>query len=164
MSDVPAGKMRLFTLVRPVWRPGTHFLWLQQTVTEPGDPTPLVATTQGVQTEFVFRVTGPRVTLPPEEVLGCYPAPGATEAPDTCLPHVVLRRRTLPWERVLTSTSPDPALQPPADTPWLALLLFPADVAKIEAAPLSAAFSGTELAALGLDGAAVCDQVVVPRG
>jgi hypothetical protein len=164
MSDVPAGMMRLFTLVRPVWRPGTHFLWLQQTVTEPGHPTPLIQTTGGNQSEFVFQVTGPRTTLPPEEILGCYPASGATEASDTCLPHIVLRRRTLPWERALTSTSPNPALQPPPDTPWLALLLLPSSVATIEAAPLSAVYSGAELTALGLDGTTVCDQLVVPRG
>jgi hypothetical protein len=164
MSDVPAGKMRLFTLVRPTWRPGTHTLSLVQLVGEPGDPTPLVDTAPGAQRDFVFEVTGPRTTLPPEEVLGCFPAPAAQEASDTCLPHVVLRRRTLPWERALATASADPADKVPPDTPWLALLLLPAASAALEAAPLSAALSPQKLDALKLDGAQVCDQVVAPRG
>lgn len=164
MSDVPEGKFRLYSLFRPVWHSGDHWLWLEQSVTEAGEATPLVQTAKGQQTEFKFKVSGLRYTLPPSEVLGCYPAPGAEGCADGILPHVVLRRRTLPWENRLKSTHADPTTHPPADTPWLALLLLPAEGAKVEAGPVSKVFSAQKLQQLGMDGAQVCDQLVLSRG
>jgi len=61
-------------------------------------------------------VTGPRFTLPPGQLLSSYPPNDAVGAFSTRLPQVVLRRRTLPWERWI-----DPADQA---LPWLALVVL----------------------------------------
>ena len=64
-----------------------------------------------------FEVVAPRFLLGAGDVHAVYP-PGNSEGSfATHLPHIVLRKRTLPWERTVT--------QPP--TPWLALLLCDED-------------------------------------
>jgi hypothetical protein len=70
-------------------------------------------------TVFV-QTKGPRVALDPDEIAGVFPAAGSDDSAADFLPHVALRRRTLPWERSAPgSTKP----------PWLALLLIkPSDL------------------------------------
>jgi hypothetical protein len=62
------------------------------------------------------RVTSPRYRLPPDQLLSTYPPANAEGAFEARLPQVVLRRRTLPWERQVA----------PGDTahPWLALVVI----------------------------------------
>jgi hypothetical protein len=62
-------------------------------------------------------VVAPRFTMPPDQILGTFPPAGASGAFESRLPQVVLRRRTLPWER---STDLDAVTAP---TPWLALVV-----------------------------------------
>lgn len=69
---------------------------------------------------FPFEVTGPRFTLQPEEIHAAYPPPNSDGPFEARLPCVVLKRRTLPWERKSGSLDGD-------DLPWLALLLFEED-------------------------------------
>ena len=64
---------------------------------------------------FAFRVDGPRFTMESSLIHGVFPPTNGRGAYVSRLPQIVLRRRTLPWERVLPGT---------ADTPWMALLLF----------------------------------------
>lgn len=80
-----------------------------------------------------FNIDGPRFSLPATEVAGVFPPPNAHGGFDETIPHVLLLRRTLPWERALTSNlaligNPASAANdpPPPDgpAPWLALLLF----------------------------------------
>src|SRR5262249_3126951 len=59
--------------------------------------------------------------LQPEEVAGCYPANNSTTSPEEYLPHIVLRRRTLPWERSAKLVAGDD------ETPWMALVLLDED-------------------------------------
>jgi hypothetical protein len=61
-----------------------------------------------------LEVQGPQIALQPQDVLGVYPAAGSEDSPVDFLPHVVLSRRTLPWERS----------GPIAASPWLLLLLI----------------------------------------
>jgi hypothetical protein len=60
-----------------------------------------------------IQVNGPQTTLTEADISGVYPAPNSTDSPDDYLPHIALKRRTLPWERV----------GPGNQKPWLALLL-----------------------------------------
>jgi hypothetical protein len=82
--------------------------------------------TEGTQRESktieqAFSVRGPRFALSPQDVVTVHPPPGSFGDHSTTLPHVLLARSTLPWER-----SPD-GVQRGADIanlpPWLALLL-----------------------------------------
>jgi hypothetical protein len=62
------------------------------------------------------RITSPRFGLPPDQILSTFPPANAEGAFEARLPQIVLRRRTLPWERQV-----DPASRA---TPWLALVVI----------------------------------------
>lgn len=62
------------------------------------------------------RITSPRFSLPPDQILSSYPPANSEGAFESRLPQIVLRRRTLPWERVM-----DPAHR---EIPWLALVVI----------------------------------------
>jgi hypothetical protein len=65
-----------------------------------------------------FRIVGPRYALPPDQVLSVFPPPNGTGAFADRLPQIVLRRRTLPYERTMKPDDPAPA------APWLALVVL----------------------------------------
>lgn len=62
------------------------------------------------------RVRSPRFSLPPDQVLSTFPPADREGAFGMRLPQVVLKRRTLPWERALAGADPS--------VPWLALVLI----------------------------------------
>ncbi len=78
--------------------------------------------------EYSFVVQGDRFTLSPENINKVFPPNKMQGEYDSVLPHVVLTRRTLPWERTpLTSgiVELDNSLK---DVPtWLAVLIFQDD-------------------------------------
>ncbi|CAM4191021.1 hypothetical protein [Paenibacillus tarimensis] len=63
-----------------------------------------------------FKVTSERFFLSPDQIYSVYPPREAVGNYAECLPHIVLNRRTLPWERAL--------LKGQSHMPWLALLVF----------------------------------------
>ncbi|MFT3666669.1 hypothetical protein [Piscinibacter sp.] len=64
-----------------------------------------------------IQVAAPRYTMPPDQILSSFPPANAEGAFGDRLPQVVLKRRTLPWERnPAGSVTPSP-------TPWLALVV-----------------------------------------
>ncbi len=63
-----------------------------------------------------FRVNSPRYVLPPGQVLSTFPPANAVGSFGSRLPQVVLKRRTLPWERLVDDDR--------TDTPWMALVVF----------------------------------------
>jgi hypothetical protein len=66
--------------------------------------------------EVQVLIDGPRVQLNADDIAGVYPAPGSEESSDEFLPHIALKRRTLPWERF--GVDLDNA------NPWLAVVVF----------------------------------------
>ena len=66
-----------------------------------------------------FRVVGPRFTLPPDQILSQFPPANGVGAFADRLPQIVLRRRTLPYERRIDES--DSESTPP---PWLALVVL----------------------------------------
>src|SRR5882672_9886536 len=64
-----------------------------------------------------FSVGGERFTLPPTAIRAVFPPEGSLGEHGNTLPHLILDRATLPWER-----SPD-GLDDKA-RPWLVLLVF----------------------------------------
>jgi hypothetical protein len=108
---LPSGTFLLHPYAEPPLRAGRYTLT--------GDVTGLPVDPGGKVRTMAARVdvVAPRFTLPPDQILGTYPPAGARGNFTSRLPQVVLRRRTLPWER---STDLD---LPTAPTPWLALVL-----------------------------------------
>jgi hypothetical protein len=127
MSALPTQPDRLFLTDAFVPRltAGTYTLTAKQTLILETEPPP-----PGTSKEFelsdkkTFSVAAPRFSLDPDEIYSVYPPDGSSGGYASTVPHVVLRRKTLPWERKLSPGEP-PSGQPPA--PWMALLLFDED-------------------------------------
>jgi hypothetical protein len=64
-----------------------------------------------------FTVDAPRFALPADQLLSTYPPANGNGAYSERLPQVVLKRRTLPWERA-------PGTGADAPLPWLALVVI----------------------------------------
>jgi hypothetical protein len=113
MANLPApGTFRLYPFAEPPVPAGEYVLT--------GDVGGLPG--QVEQLRAAVHLTAPRFVMPPDQILSTFPPAGSTGSFGTRLPQIVLRRRTLPWER-----SPDldhnVATTP---TPWLALVLLAA--------------------------------------
>ena len=85
-----------------------------------------------------FSVLGPRFSLDPQVIDAVFPPAGSLGDHSNVLPHVVLNRSTLPWERTAVSRLKEDSgklKEEKAKLPWLVLLLFEEG----ELAPVSAA-------------------------
>jgi hypothetical protein len=98
-----------FDYVVPGLRLGAYSLQLTQEIAD-GDA-PLKSETQ----TFGFTVVAPRLRLADDEVHASFPPAGGEANYKLTLPHLVLKRRTLPWERYM---GPDEGV------PWLGLVLL----------------------------------------
>ena len=85
----PPGTFRLYPYANPPLPAGSYAL----TGEVGGLPGPVDALQTAVD------VTAPRYALPPDQVLSTFPPASARGAFTSRLPQIVLRRRTLPWER-----------------------------------------------------------------
>ena len=104
----PPGTFRLYPFAEPPLPAGRYTL--------SGDITGLPGEVESMPA--TVDIVAPRYALPPDQILSTFPPAGARGSFTSRLPQIVLRRRTLPWER-----SPDlvPGGTP---TPWLALVLI----------------------------------------
>src|SRR2546423_797217 len=93
---------------------GSYTVHAEQSYTAPG------ATTS--QLDSHIEVTAPRFSLPPNQVLSTFPPNKSQGSFSARLPQIVLKRRTLPWERELDGTLAAGNL--PREIPWLALVLL----------------------------------------
>ncbi|HAJ58334.1 MAG TPA: hypothetical protein DCP31_02890, partial [Cyanobacteria bacterium UBA8543] len=71
------------------------------------------------ETSRSFTVAGERFSLNPQDIHAVFPPDGSLGEHDNVLPHILLNRSTLPWEREVTPISTDKI-----PIPWMALLLF----------------------------------------
>ena len=106
-SPLPPGTFRLHPYAEPPLAAGAYTL--------SGDVSGLPGPVRTMASRL--DVVAPRFTLPPDQILGTFPPAGARGSFTSRLGQIVLRRRTLPWER---STDLSAATAP---TPWLALVL-----------------------------------------
>jgi hypothetical protein len=106
---VSRGKFVLHSRAVPPLTAGDYLLQGTQTLTTGGSrPT--------APYEAHLRVTSPRFKLPPDQILSTYPPANSAGAYESRLPQIVIKRRTLPWERAA-----DPADR---KVPWLALVVI----------------------------------------
>ncbi|NUZ08357.1 hypothetical protein [Piscinibacter koreensis] len=75
-----------------------------------------------------FHVAAPRYTMPPEQILSSFPPANAEGAFGDRLPQIVLKRRTLPWERNPAGGAG------PSPVPWLALVVVAEGEAELSGA------------------------------
>jgi hypothetical protein len=68
---------------------------------------------------FRIDVVAPRYVMPPDQILSTFPPAGSQGDWRERMPQIVLKRRTLPWER-----NPDPTADPATAPPWLALVVL----------------------------------------
>lgn len=73
--------------------------------------------------KLVVETIGPRFSLPPDEIETCYPPPSSRGDFADTLPHIVLRRPVLPWERRAVSATASSAAADAVPVPWLAIVL-----------------------------------------
>jgi hypothetical protein len=115
------GNVVFYTDCRPPLTAGTYRLEVRQSVTKDGQRVD-AGSTKPLPDASVhrFEVSGPRFVMDPGELHAVYPPANSRGNYTSDLPLVVLRRRTLPWERTIDGLPAGTAGAPP----WLALLLF----------------------------------------
>jgi len=139
MSSPPVGSMYLYDEITPPLLDNSYQLSVVTDVTFDG-------TQQQLDPAIgYFDIDGPRFSLSATEVGGVFPPNNGHGGFDEAIPHIALIRRTLPWERAITSQPaligtpkraagdpPQPNPIPPQNgqpqtfgpAPWIALLLF----------------------------------------
>lgn len=117
-SDVSAateaGQIQFVQYHLPGIATGEYVITLTQQVTIRG--TAPQATPFSTQQRFA--IYGQRFTFKPADVVALFPPDGNLGEHSNVLPHLILDRSTLPWERQADASR--------TDVPWLALLLFDA--------------------------------------
>lgn len=102
-------QLRFLDYHKPVLKAGDYRLSVQTTVKakdEKHDPP---------EVQRDFRVDGPRYHLKPQDIVAVYPPADSAGDYATVLPHVVLSRATIPWERAVDKAE---------TAPWLAVLVL----------------------------------------
>ncbi len=124
MTPPPKGSMVLYDYALPPLKPGSYRFQVAGQI-EAGSHEHEVAN------ERHFVVDGPRFVLNPGDIASVCPPSNAQGPFGSVLPQIVMRRRTLPWERDIAETLPAPSnpkalsnQQPDYPTPWFALLLL----------------------------------------
>lgn len=114
---VDEGKFRLYSFIDPPLPAGDYRFRADQLLSgmsssgrRDADALPIE------QLDTHVRIRAPRYQLPPDQVLSTFPPASSEGAYGSLLPQIVIKRRTLPWERDLAGQ--------PSTTPWLALVLI----------------------------------------
>src|SRR5687768_15713063 len=106
-DNLPKGAMLLTDSYQPGLKDGTYVLTVEQDVSAADSPLPKLTQT--------FTVAGPRFAIPAADIHARFPPPGHIGDFAEGLPHIVLTKRLLPWERDVDQLS--------ETAPWLALLV-----------------------------------------
>lgn len=113
-GELQPGQIEFIQACLPPLTAGDYQLaWKQQVIGVASGTPPAYQGTQA------FKVAGPRFTLPADSVQSVYPPASQSGNFADVMPHIVLNRATLPWERSLPGGD--------GTTPWLALLLLTDD-------------------------------------
>lgn len=118
-GSLAPGMIQFYEAMQPPLVSGSYQLAASQTIQLTAEK-PVYSDTQP------FGIQGPRFRLEPGMVQQVYPPANQSGSFNEVLPHVVFRRRTLPWSRTIDGSVPAAGTIPP---PWLALLtLYPSDL------------------------------------
>lgn len=100
---------------RPQLETGDYTLTIRPEVTHSTFTFPDPKSPAAEVVQQTFSVSGPRFSLNPQDIEAVFPSAGSLGLHSHVLPHVILKRATLPWERRAGAGTA---------RPWLALLLF----------------------------------------
>ena len=118
MSDKDT--MEFYSNYRPALEAGNYEISVEHELDIPeSEQSPDRKSRQFSQTQK-FIVQGPQFALDQNDIHAVYPPANSQGRFAECLPHIVMNKRVLPWERELPG-------QDKEKTPWMALLLFDAD-------------------------------------
>jgi hypothetical protein len=174
----PVGSMYMFDCVTPPLVDGSYRIDVITNVTFDGQQAPLSSSSG------YFDIEGPRFTLPATDVAAVYPPRNGHGGFDEFIPQIVISRRTLPWERRLTSNpsaigtpksrldplTPQPNAFPPVQgqpqefgpAPWLALLVLQeGEYTLHQNVPLKSVVPADVYQRLEVPDGIVCDSVEV---
>jgi len=119
-AKIDPGDLRFVDNYIPVLPPGDYEIDVSQNIAGTGLTVP--SGTLPFQGTQKLTVAAPRFQLPASDIQREFPPPNSQGQFANNLPHIVLTKRALPWERDIFADSA---------TPWLALLLLdPADADK----------------------------------
>ncbi|MFV2001360.1 MAG: hypothetical protein ACC619_00090 [Paracoccaceae bacterium] len=159
LPPVRQGYMRLYRAFEPALTAGRYTVKLEQDLYHPELPDDANI----APVERHLEVTGPRLRLPVTEIHSVFPPAKRVGPFENRLPHIALKRRTLPWERVTGTTTPE---KKPRD-PWLALVVLAEGEANFKRNVSVADYAGTLSQALqdelDLDETETMDMLEVTR-
>ena len=113
MPTTTTDKVQFIQFHQPALESGDYHLKLEQTIDDTGDK----ITAKTYSRELTFTVQGERFgPLSPQEIYAVFPPPESLGDHSNVLPHITVKRSTLPWERYPGTTD--------ENLPWLILLLF----------------------------------------
>ena len=113
----PTGDIQFVAFNQPALLDGEYVINVKQQVQI--DKSDVWSTAPSAQMKFA--VNGPRFSLDPTLIQSQFPPPKSIGEYYNILPHIILNRTTLPWERTIDNSPPSETKQPQS---WLALLLF----------------------------------------
>ena len=175
----PVGSMYLYDDITPPLVDNSYRLDVVTNVTYDGQQAPLSSNSG------YFDIEGPRFSLPATDVAGVFPPRNGHGGFDENIPQIVISRRTLPWERRLTSDlsligtpkrdantkQPNPfpledgQPQEYGPAPWMALLLFAeGEYVLHQNVALKSVVPSTVYARLEVADGITCDSIEVELG
>jgi hypothetical protein len=129
---VARGRFFLYDSIVPALEAGEYRL--QNTINIQTDEEDVDAADLGVRPLNIrFNVTAPRLKLPPDQALMTFPPANSEGAYEARLPQIVLKKKTLPWDRKAADDGSEFHGQTTTPrTPWLALVVIAEGEGQIE--------------------------------
>ncbi|NEQ09126.1 MAG: hypothetical protein F6K37_25235 [Moorea sp. SIO4E2] len=114
-TKIKATKIEFIQYHQPALKNGNYEITVTQTIDGQKIPKDTKFPPDGSK-PFRFTVSGERFDLKPKDIHAVFPPAGSLGEHSNVLPHIVLNRSTLPWERQAVANN--------ENLHWLALLLF----------------------------------------
>lgn len=115
-SEVPVGDIQFYDYTKPALFEGDYTITVTPKLALTGAAVDTNDLTPTVQR---FTVSGPRFAIPTDDIHAMSPTPFSSGQFHTYWPHIVLNKRTAPWERLLNIDSSGVNT-----TPWMALIVL----------------------------------------
>lgn len=134
LSQLQPGQIQFYDNYVPRLHDGAYVIGVTQQLTG--------ATNQKFAATQKFEINGPRWSIPANLIHSSLPPPNHSGRFEEQLPQIVLKKRTLPWERYLDDSDPD--------APWMGVMVFDAgDGAEATAAVAGGVVSAVTVANAG---------------